>query len=92
MIHTGFKDPLATKIPKDKKSPWSYTAPPYDQRSGCFVEAGDDFGRGHRQPVGHSGNPRERVDTLPFGRVRGRRVDYVNTNGSYQIDITDDGE
>lgn len=91
MIYTGFRDPIADKKPKAKKGPWTFTAPPYDQRSGCFLEAGDDHGVGFKQPVGHSGNPKERASTLPKGRVKGRNVDYVNRGPSYQIDITDDG-
>jgi hypothetical protein len=81
-MKTGFKDPTAIKNqkPKDKpedgkNSPWDFTCPQYDQRSSCFVNAGTDYGTGHKQPVGHEGNPKTRVDTLPFGRVDTMRVD-----------------
>ena len=75
-MKTGFKDPAAIKNqkPKDKpvdgkKSPWDFTCPQYDQRSSCFVNAGTDYGIGHRQPVGNPGNPKTSAPTLPFGRV-----------------------
>lgn len=89
MIYTGFHDPIAPKDPKKKPSPWTFNAPPYDQRSGCFVEAGDDHGVGFKQPVGSMDHKKQNV--IPKGRVKGRNVDYVNRGPSYQIDITDDG-
>lgn len=69
-----FNDPIAIKgqkpqdNPKDgKKSPWDFSCPQYDQRSSSFINAGTDYGVGHRQPVGHSGDPKARVSVLPFG-------------------------
>lgn len=65
-------DPLRIKKqnPKDKpkdgnKSPWDFSCPQYDQRSSKFVNAGTDYGVGHRQPVGHEGNPKQTVSVLP---------------------------
>ena len=73
---SGFHDPIAIKNqrPKDKphngaKSPWDFTAPYYDQRTSNFVNAGTHYGVGHRQPVGHSENPKQSAACLPFGRV-----------------------
>lgn len=66
-LKTGFKDPLAIKdAPKKEKSPWDFTAPPYDERSSCFISAGDHYGVGHKQPVGlhKAGNSH----AVPFGR------------------------
>ncbi len=81
-MKSGFKDPIAIKNqkPKDKpvdgkKSPWDFTCPQYDQRSSCFVNAGTHYGVGHNQPIGHSGNPKERVDVMPMGRVNTMRDD-----------------
>jgi hypothetical protein len=81
-MKSGFSDPIKIKTqkPKDepvdgKKSPWDFRCPQYDQRSSCFVKAGTDYGVGHRQPVGHEGNPKSRVDVLPFGRVSTEKVD-----------------
>ena len=75
-MKTGFKDPAAIKKqkPKDKpvdgkNSPWDFTCPQYDQRSSCFVNAGTDYNEGQRQPVGHQGNAKSKVDVLPYGRV-----------------------
>ena len=79
-MKTGFKDPIAIKKqePKDKpvdgkKSPWDFTCPQYDQRSSCFLNAGTDYGVGHRQPVGHQDGAKERVDCLPMGRINEKK-------------------
>lgn len=76
MSKTGFKEPNAIKNqkPKDKpvdgkNSPWDFRCPQYDQRSSCYVNAGTYYGTGHKQPVGHAGDPKEKVDTMPFGKV-----------------------
>jgi hypothetical protein len=64
--------------PKDaKNSPWDFRCPQYDQRSSNFVNAGTHYGIARNQPVGHEGNPKVRVDVLPFGRVDTMRVDEV---------------
>ena len=72
---SGFADPIKIKdqnpecMPEDGvKSPWDFRCPQYDQRSSSFVNAGTHYGVGHRQPVGHSGNPKVVVDVLPQGR------------------------
>lgn len=85
-----FKDPIAAKPPKKMKSPWTFTAPPYDERSSCFIEAGDNYGVGHKSPVGHLGQPKDKVDTLPSGRPSTMPVGYVyNGPNTYQIDISE---
>ena len=70
-----FHEPNAIKYererekPKDaKNSPWDFRAPCYDQRSGPWVNVGTNQGVGHKQPVGHEGNPKARVPCLPMGR------------------------
>ncbi len=80
-MKTGFKEPNSIKKqdPKDqpvdgKKSPWDFRCPQYDQRSSCFVNAGTHYGVGMNQPVGHEGNPKVRVDTLPYGRINTMKV------------------
>lgn len=72
---SNFADPIAIKEqnPRDKpldgvKSPWDFTCPQYDQRSSNFVNAGTHYGIGHRQPIGHEGNPKETVAVLPQER------------------------
>lgn len=75
----SFKDPIAPKQGKKMKSPWDYTQPCYDERTSCYVNAGSHYGVGHRQPVGREGNPKTRVDTLPFGRVKTMEVDEIPT-------------
>jgi hypothetical protein len=68
---SGFNDPIATKAPKKKiNSPWNFDCPSYDQRSSCFVNAGSNYGVGHRQPIGHHGDPMENAPTLPIGRPK----------------------
>ena len=82
-MKSGFKDPTAIKNqrPKDspqglgKEWPWNWKAPQYDERSSCFINAGTHYGVGHNQPVGHNGDPKTRVDTMPFGRPTTMRVD-----------------
>jgi hypothetical protein len=73
---SNFADPIAIKDqnkecqPEDGvKSPWDFRCPQYDQRSSNFINAGTHYGVGHRQPVGHSGNPKQLVDVLPQGRM-----------------------
>lgn len=81
-MKSGFKDPAAIKNqrpedkPKDgKNSPWDFRCPQYDQRSSCFVNAGTHYGVGHKQPFGHAGNPKLRVPTLPYGRIKTMEID-----------------
>jgi hypothetical protein len=64
--------------PKDGNAPfWNGTCPQYDQRSSCFVNTGTHYGVGHKQPVGHSSAPKQRVATMPFGRPNTMEVDEV---------------
>lgn len=77
-MKTGFKDPIAPKNnTKTMKSPWDYTQPEYDERTSCYVNAGSHYGVGHKQPVGHSGNPSKDASTLPKGRVKTMEVSQV---------------
>lgn len=78
MEKTGFKDPARPKIKEEnKKSPWDFSAPPYDERSSCYVNAGSHYGVGHKQPVGHHGNPKEKAGTLPEHRVKTMKDDEI---------------
>lgn len=79
---SGFSDPARIKEQREmdkpvdgKKSPWDFRCPQYDQRSSNFVNAGTHYGVGINQPVGHAGNPKERVPCMPMGRVQTMRVD-----------------
>lgn len=74
-MKSDFSDPIARKEGKRIKSPWNFDCPPYDERSSCYVDAGSHYGICHKQPVGHSGNPKERVPTMPFGKKKGVQVD-----------------
>ncbi len=81
-MKSRFKDPAAIRKqePKDKpvdgkNSPWDFRCPQYDQRSSCFVNAGTDYGVAKAQPVGHSGNPKARVDVLPSGNFNKAIID-----------------
>jgi hypothetical protein len=77
MEKSGFKDPIAVKEGKQMKSPWDFTCPDYDERSSCYVNAGSHYGVGHKQPVGHSGNPKSTSPVLPKGRVKTMEVDEI---------------
>jgi len=47
------KDPIAVKIRQNEtQKEWSYDAPSYDNRTSCSISAGDDYGSGHRNPIG----------------------------------------
>lgn len=70
-----FKDPIAPKPEKPIKTPWNFEAPCYDQRN--RIAAGDDYGVGHRCPVGHLGNPKPSAATLPFGRPDTMQTDDI---------------
>lgn len=81
---SGFADPdkIKTQRPEDKPKDgkpyplgWDFRCPQYDQRSSNFVNAGTNYGIGHKQPVGHMGNPKERVSTLPFGKPETMTID-----------------
>lgn len=79
---SGFADPTRIKEqnPQDKpkdgvNSPWDYRCPQYDQRCSNFVNAGTHYGIGINQPVGHKGNPKETVSSLPRGRVETMQID-----------------
>ncbi len=87
----GFKDPTAIKKqspkdkPKDMKSyplGWDFRCPQYDQRTSCFVNAGTSYGHGHKQPMGHKGDPKQNADTLPFGRPATLKT-YIDYNEAY---------
>lgn len=74
----NFQDPIRPKAKQQKKSsPWDYKAPEYDERSSCYVNAGSHYGVGYKNPVGHTGNPKARVPTMPFGKREGIEVDEV---------------
>lgn len=78
-MKTGFKDPIAPKEKgKSVKNPWDFSAPDYDSRSSCYVSAGTHHGVGHRQPVGHQGNPKETAAVLPKGRVNTMQVSNIS--------------
>lgn len=47
-----FKDPIAIKEKKDGTWPWSFKAPTKDQATSGSIIAGDNYGVGHRSPVG----------------------------------------
>ena len=80
--NSGFADPLKIKEQRErdkpldgKNSPWDWTCPQYDQRSSNFINAGTHYGIGRNSPVGHEGNQKQRVPTMPFGRPGTMRDD-----------------
>lgn len=74
-METGFKDPIRSEVKaKEMKSPWDFSCPKYDERSSCYVNAGSHYGVGHKQPIGHAGNPSAKADVLPKGRVSTMKV------------------
>jgi hypothetical protein len=72
-----FKNPIAPRIKESKeKNPWNFQAPCYDER--CMVSAGDSYGVGFNQPIGHKGNPKESTPMLPKGRVKTMQDDNMS--------------
>lgn len=76
-MKTGFKDPIARKPGKKQKTLWDFRCPAYDERSSCYINAGTHQGIGHKNPVGHTGNPAKRASTLPYGRINTMETSYV---------------
>ncbi len=76
-MKTKFPNPIDKAFKKEKSSPWNFEQPHYDQRSSCFVNAGSNYGVGHKQPVGHKGNPKTEVPCLPHNKKLGMEVDEV---------------
>lgn len=79
---SGFKDPISIREQREKDKPadgknsyWDWRCPQYDQRSSNFINAGTHYGVGRTSPIGHEGNPKQRVDTLPYGRVNTMKDD-----------------
>lgn len=71
-----FHNPIAPKIKKEKRSsPWDFRAPAYDERTSCYMGAGNHYGVGYTNPVGHEGPAKQRVATMPFGRKLGMETD-----------------
>jgi hypothetical protein len=86
-MKTGFKDPIAVKEGKKVKNPWNFDQPSYDERTSCYVNAGTNYGVGHRQPVGRSGNPKSDVAVLPKGRVNTMKTDYVHHGKVSNVEV-----
>lgn len=76
-MRTGFPNPIEGPKGKDKKSPWDFKCPPYDERTSCYVSAGWHNGIGHRNPVGHKGDVKQRVAALPYGRINTEKTAYA---------------
>lgn len=77
-METGFNDPIAVKDETKKiKSPFNFDCPQYDERSSCYVNAGSHYGVGHKQPVGHHGDPTTTASTLPQHQKAGMKVAEV---------------
>lgn len=76
-MKSGFSDPdrIKSQKPEDKpkggkNSPWDFRCPKYDERCSHFVNAGTNYGVGIKNPIGHKGDAKMRVDTLPYGHVK----------------------
>jgi hypothetical protein len=76
-MKTGFKDKVDSQSPKKFKNPWDFTAPAYDERTSCFINAGTHHGVGKNQPVGTEGNPKG-ADAVPKGRIETLKVANVS--------------
>lgn len=52
MANKVLKDPIAVKEKINGTWPWSFKAPTKDNAHSGSLSAGNDYGIGHRQPVG----------------------------------------
>jgi hypothetical protein len=73
-MKTGFKERVSDPKSKSIVDPWTFHAPPYDERSSCYMHAGTCNGVGKTQPIGHEGNPKS--EGVPMGKGRTLAVDY----------------
>ena len=81
-----FKDPIKPKVPKKKiKSPWDFSAPNYDQRSGPSVAAGDYYGVGFKNPVGRLRGPKSDVGTYPLKDKQAEAEDVVKSSSIHPL-------
>lgn len=86
-MSTGFQDPIAPKIPKEKKpSPWNFNAPKFEESSSCFVNAGTHYGVGYKQPIGRRGNPETKAKVLPFGHINTQNLYHNGKETEIQKD------
>jgi hypothetical protein len=76
-MKTGFPNPIDKTTHKEQKSPFNFEQPHYDERSSCYVNAGSHHGVGHKQPVGHHGDPKQDVPCLPKGKVKTMKDDEI---------------
>lgn len=89
-MKSGFKDPIAVKEGKKIKNPWNFDQPPYDERSSCYVNAGTNYGVGHKQPIGSARNPKSEASTLPKGRVNTMKTDYIHKGKVSNVEIPEE--
>lgn len=86
-MKTGFPNPIEKTTHKSQRNPWNFDQPPYDERSSCYINTGSHHGVGHRQPVGHTGNPKQQVPCLPKNHRKGMQVSKIpNNNLRLEID------
>jgi hypothetical protein len=85
-MSTGFQKPLPLDdLPKkNRKNPWNFDAPVYDERSSCYVNAGRHFGVGVAQPIGKSKITSNQC--VPVGRIKTKRID-VGHNESLGVEV-----
>lgn len=70
----GFKDATAIKEGKNIKSPWNFECPPYDERSSCYVNAGTNYGVGHKTPIGKT---KASGYAVPVGHPHTMKDDHI---------------
>lgn len=59
------------------KNPWDFEAPLYDERSGCYIDAGPHRGVGSKQPIGHEGKAALHCDAMPMHTMETMHADYI---------------
>lgn len=75
-----FPSKMADKARKKTvHSYWQHKQPQYDGRTSCFINTGTEYGVGHTNPVGHHGEPKKEVATLP------QHVKTFNPKANYNV-------
>jgi hypothetical protein len=82
-MKTGFPNPIGKENAKSMRSPWNFDQPAYDERTSCYVNAGSHHGVGHRQPIGHHGDPKSEVPCLPKSGHKRMKDDEVPHKSSH---------
>jgi hypothetical protein len=79
---------LNVKYEKEIESPWNFSCPVYDNRSGCSISAGTNYGVGKKTPTGTYSN--KRSSPIPMGRIDTKKVGYIHKGSVEEYEIVEE--